>query len=132
MALWGPIWALPLRVQLPRDLMPTRSVAMPVSWQHRPRDHQSEAWLSEGLQGLLRPGPPPSSLNGGNRRTGTIAPLAVGAGRGTTIASLGHLDPAGCGNSHSTPRQKAIASDNASAAMACLTAGALAAGVTST
>src|SRR6516162_7993740 len=82
MALWGPIWALPLRVQLPRDLMPTRSVAMPVSWQHRPRDHQSEAWLSEGLQGLLRPGPPPSSLNGGNRRTGTIAPLAVGAGRG--------------------------------------------------
>jgi hypothetical protein len=28
---------------------------------------------------------------------------------GTTIASLGHLDPAGCGNSHTAPRQVAIA-----------------------
>ena len=26
-----------------------------------------------------------------------------------TIASLGHLDPAGCGNSHTAPRQLAIA-----------------------
>ena len=31
---------------------------------------------------------------------------------GTTIASLGHLDPAGCGNSHTAPRQPAIASDS--------------------
>ena len=42
---------------------------------------------------------------------------------GTTIASLGHLDPAGCGYSHTVPRQPAIASNNASAATACLTAG---------
>src|SRR6516164_11799535 len=35
---------------------------------------------------------------------------------GTTIASLGHLDPAGCGYSHTTPRQPAIAAANASSA----------------
>ena len=66
-------------------------------------------------------------LASGGRRIEHSLAIDAGTRAVEQLLDRGHLDPAGCGYSHTAPRQPAIASDNASAAIACLTAGALAA-----